>query len=304
MYIYEILKKEASWPIVSATIERNPPKKSLQRIRYLRYNSHEIYTYYDLKCAKENGLNVYLIDESPNTLIYEKNTRIRRKDMFGEWGNILYNIKKEKGTAGKVNKALLVLLWSTLSFARKRISEIVKPLKNQIKRIHINEFIIAWKVNLKTDIEISELKFEKRGIPSEEGRREGGGEDAKRAEIAEITVAKGHRCSRKRIIKGHRHHRRLGEGSTKVRESLRRKESEELKKRKIKKEIGKNKIVKITEIAEIMVTKDYRYHKRLGEESKEVKGSVKREEYNRREESEELKERKIEKEVGKKKKEL
>ncbi|CAG8553562.1 5120_t:CDS:2 [Ambispora leptoticha] len=42
---------EASWPIASATIEGNPSKK---------------------KCAKENGLNVYLKEEYPNALIYEK----------------------------------------------------------------------------------------------------------------------------------------------------------------------------------------------------------------------------------------
>ncbi|RHZ75035.1 hypothetical protein Glove_218g53 [Diversispora epigaea] len=114
MYIYEMLKKEASWPIAPATIEGNPPKKSFQCTRYLRYNLYGIYTHYDLKYAKENGLNVYLIDESLNALIYEKNTRINGKDMFGKWGNILYNIKKEGGTVGKVGKALLVSLWGTL----------------------------------------------------------------------------------------------------------------------------------------------------------------------------------------------
>ncbi|RHZ89406.1 hypothetical protein Glove_14g2 [Diversispora epigaea] len=182
MYIYEMLKKEASWPIApgkfhtidvslvekwrkfpygiyKATIEGNPPKK-------------------------RNGLNVYLIDESPNALIYEKNTRINGKDMFGKWGNILYNIKKEGGTAGKVSKALLVSLWSALceqrngqnygvhprikpfllASARKRISEIVKPLRNQVKRIHTDGFIVAGQVNLKTGIEMGELKFEKRGV--------------------------------------------------------------------------------------------------------------------------------------------
>ncbi|CAG8648173.1 5219_t:CDS:2, partial [Ambispora leptoticha] len=48
-----------------------------------------------------------------------------------KWGNILYNIKKEGGTAGKITSA------------RKTISEIVKPLGDQVKRIHIDGFIVA-----------------------------------------------------------------------------------------------------------------------------------------------------------------
>ncbi|RIB00139.1 hypothetical protein C2G38_2309202 [Gigaspora rosea] len=207
MYIYEMLKKEASWPIATgkfhtidvslvekwnkfpygifkATIEGNPPKKSLQCTRYLRYNPHRIYTHFDLECAKRNGLKVYLLDESPNELIYEKNTCISGSDMFGKWGNILYNIKKEGGTAGKVSKALLVSLWGVLceqrngqnygihprikpfllASARKRISEIVKPLGDQVKRIHTDGFIVAGKVELKTGIEIGEIKFEKKGV--------------------------------------------------------------------------------------------------------------------------------------------
>ncbi|CAJ0831787.1 5653_t:CDS:2, partial [Entrophospora sp. SA101] len=197
MYVYEMLKKEASWPfaqgkfhtinstfaekwgkfpygIYKATIEGNPPKKSLQCTRYLRYNPYGIYTHYDLECAKKNGLKVYLMNESPNALIYEKNTRISGRDMFGKWGNILYNIKKEGGIAGKVSKALLVSLWGVLceqrngqnygthprikpfllASARKRISEIVKPLGDQVKRIHTDGFIVAGKVELKTGIEM------------------------------------------------------------------------------------------------------------------------------------------------------
>ncbi|CAG8636289.1 10854_t:CDS:2, partial [Diversispora eburnea] len=207
MYIYEMLKKEASWPVASgkfhtidvslvekwtkfpygiykATIDRNSPKKSLQCTRYLRYNPHGIYTHYDLESAKRNGLKVYLINESPNALIYERNVRITGKDMFGEWGNILYNIKKEGGTAGKVSKALLVSLWGALceqrngqnygthprikpfllASTRKTISEIVKPLGDQVKRIHTDGFIVVGRVNLKTGKEIGELKLEKRGI--------------------------------------------------------------------------------------------------------------------------------------------
>ncbi|CAG8617802.1 7990_t:CDS:2, partial [Diversispora eburnea] len=109
-----------------------------------------IYMHYDLECAKENRLKVYLMNKSSNVFIYKKNTHITGSDMFEKWDNILYNIKKEGGTAGKVT--------------RKRISEIVRPLGDQVKRIHANGFIVAGQVNLKTDIEMCELKLEKRGV--------------------------------------------------------------------------------------------------------------------------------------------
>ncbi|CAG8825881.1 22437_t:CDS:2, partial [Cetraspora pellucida] len=99
MYIFEIIKKNALWPIASATIEGNSPKKSLQLI---------------------------LMNISPNALIYERNVYITGKDMFGEWGNILYKIKKESVIEGKL--------------------------------------YYSWKVELKTEIEIGELKFEKNGV--------------------------------------------------------------------------------------------------------------------------------------------
>ncbi|CAG8607063.1 10304_t:CDS:2, partial [Scutellospora calospora] len=114
MYIFEMIKKDASWPIALATIERNLPKKSLQCTRYLCYNLHRIYTYYDLEYAQKNGLK----------------------------SNILYKIKKEGGIEGKVTSA------------QKRISEIVKPLEDQVKHIHTDSFIIARKIEFKTGIEI------------------------------------------------------------------------------------------------------------------------------------------------------
>ncbi|CAG8523450.1 2373_t:CDS:2 [Diversispora eburnea] len=93
-----------------------------------------------------------------------------RKEMFGEWGDILYNIKKEDGIAGGTSKTLLVSLWGALCEQRngststnktfllaslcKIISEIVKPLKDQV----------TGQLNLKTGIEMEELKLEKRGI--------------------------------------------------------------------------------------------------------------------------------------------
>ncbi|CAG8434433.1 1377_t:CDS:2, partial [Diversispora eburnea] len=92
-------------------------------------------------------------------------------DMFRKWDNILYNIKKKGGIVEKVSKALLVSLWGALceqrngqnyrthsriklfllASVRKRISEIMRPL-------------VAGQVNLKTDIEMGELKLEKREV--------------------------------------------------------------------------------------------------------------------------------------------
>ncbi|CAG8669248.1 2262_t:CDS:2 [Dentiscutata heterogama] len=74
--INEQEKKWSKFPyrIYKATIKGNPPKKSLQCTRYLRYNPHGIYTHYDLECAQKNRLK----------------------------GNILYKIKKEGGIEEKV----------------------------------------------------------------------------------------------------------------------------------------------------------------------------------------------------------
>ncbi|CAG8681269.1 2991_t:CDS:2, partial [Scutellospora calospora] len=84
MYIFEMIKKDASWPIVPTTIEGNSSKKSLQYTRYLRYNPHRIYIHYNLKYAQKNRLKVTLINISPNTLIYERNIHITGKEMFSE----------------------------------------------------------------------------------------------------------------------------------------------------------------------------------------------------------------------------
>jgi len=46
-----------------------------------------------LKCA----LKAILMNVSPNSLIYEPSKRISGREMFGEWGNMLYKIKKEGG---------------------------------------------------------------------------------------------------------------------------------------------------------------------------------------------------------------
>ncbi|RIB03540.1 hypothetical protein C2G38_2224776 [Gigaspora rosea] len=145
--------------IFKATIEGNPLKKSLQCTRYLRYNLYGIYIHFDLESAKRNSLKVYLLDESPNALIYEKNTCVSGSDMFSKWGNILYNIKKEGRTTRKISKALLVSLWGVLCEQRNG-----QNYGDQVKRIYTDSFIVAGKVELKTGIEMGELKFEKKGV--------------------------------------------------------------------------------------------------------------------------------------------
>ncbi|CAG8851026.1 7586_t:CDS:2, partial [Racocetra persica] len=90
-----------------------------------------------------------LMNISPNALIYERNVHITEKDMFGEWGNILYKIKKEDGIEGKVSKALLVSLWGALCEQKNG-----QNYEDQVKRVHTDGFIIAGKVELKTGIEM------------------------------------------------------------------------------------------------------------------------------------------------------
>ncbi|RHZ74322.1 hypothetical protein Glove_226g2 [Diversispora epigaea] len=196
---------------------------------------------------------------------------------------------------------------------RAKITEIAEITVAEIER----SAILKQYIKILISISSGQYKRAKKGgeESGEECGREGeekGAGRAKITEIAEITVAEGHgrpregskrrrgsirreeNYRRDEIAKGHGHHRRLREGSTEIRESLRREESEELEERKIEKEVGKNKIVKITEITEIMLTKSNRRHRRLGEGNKGVKGSVKREEYNRREEKEDEEENKEE----------
>ncbi|CAG8686129.1 14118_t:CDS:2, partial [Racocetra fulgida] len=91
MYTYEMLKKEASWPIAPGKF-------------------HTINSSFTEKWSKfPYGIYKATIEGNPS-----KNIRITGKDMFGKWGIILYNIKKEGGIAGKVSKALLVSLWGVL----------------------------------------------------------------------------------------------------------------------------------------------------------------------------------------------
>ncbi|CAG8843765.1 10167_t:CDS:2, partial [Racocetra persica] len=112
-------------------------------------------------CAKKNGLKVYLMNESPNPLIYKKNTRISGRDMFVSLWSVLCEQKNRQnyGTYPQIKPFLL-------ASARKRISEIVKPLRDQVKHIHTDGFIVVGKVELKTGIEMGKLKLEKREKPS------------------------------------------------------------------------------------------------------------------------------------------
>ncbi|CAG8622252.1 15974_t:CDS:2, partial [Cetraspora pellucida] len=107
MYIFEMIKKDASWPIAPATIEGNPPKKSLQCTRYLCYNPHGIYTHYDLECGIEEKVSKALLVSLWGALYEQKNGQ-------------------NYGLHPRIKPFLL-------ASARKRISEIVKPLGDQVK---------------------------------------------------------------------------------------------------------------------------------------------------------------------------
>jgi hypothetical protein len=56
-----------------------------------RYNKHNKYTHIDLSRAKALGLQISLIqDKTPNTLIYEKETRVPGNIIFGEYVDFLF----------------------------------------------------------------------------------------------------------------------------------------------------------------------------------------------------------------------
>src|SRR5437868_12135004 len=67
-----------------------------------RYNKHNRYTHIDLTHAKALGLQVSLIqDDTPNALIYEKETRIPGNVIFGEYVNFLFKLKNMGGTISR-----------------------------------------------------------------------------------------------------------------------------------------------------------------------------------------------------------
>ncbi|RGB21304.1 hypothetical protein C1646_778418 [Rhizophagus diaphanus] len=96
------------------------------------------------------------------------------EDLFGKWYDMLINIKREGGHAGKAAKELLVSLWGVLceqrnnrfydphpriksfllSLVRKTISETVEKFGDKAKRIHTDGFVISEQDN----IELNYLK--------------------------------------------------------------------------------------------------------------------------------------------------
>lgn len=79
-----------------------------------RYNKHNKYTHIDLSRARELGLKVELIQNSPNALIYEKETRIPGEVIFGEYVHFLFKLKNLGGIIGRVAKKILNTLWGAL----------------------------------------------------------------------------------------------------------------------------------------------------------------------------------------------
>jgi hypothetical protein len=63
-------------------------------------------------------------DDSPNTLVYDRSTRIPGTVIFGEYVHFLFKVKNEGGIAGRVAKRILNTLWGTLC-QRKRSYKIL-----------------------------------------------------------------------------------------------------------------------------------------------------------------------------------
>ena len=99
-----------------------------------RYNKCNIYTHTDLSYARTLGLQVKLIqDNSPNSLVYEKETRIPGKIIFGEYVNFLFKLKNKGGIIGKVSKRVLNTLWGALCQRNKFYYDISEGMKELFK---------------------------------------------------------------------------------------------------------------------------------------------------------------------------
>ena len=90
-----------------------------------RYNKHNRYTHIDLARARELDLQVTLIqDNSPNALVYEKETRIPGEVIFGEYVNFLFKLKNLGGVASRVSKRILNTLWGALCQRNKSYHDV------------------------------------------------------------------------------------------------------------------------------------------------------------------------------------
>jgi len=100
----------AMYGIFRAEVEYKDDMKPL-----FRHNKNKKYTHIDLSYARELGLQVTLIqDNTPNALIYEKETRIPGKVLFGEYVNFLFKLKNTGRIVGKIAKRILNTLWGAL----------------------------------------------------------------------------------------------------------------------------------------------------------------------------------------------
>ena len=89
-----------------------------------RYNKHNKYTHIDLSRAKALGLQISLIQDGPNALIYEKETRIPGNVIFGEYINFLFQLKTTGGIIGRVAKRILNTLWGALCQRNKSYHDV------------------------------------------------------------------------------------------------------------------------------------------------------------------------------------
>ena len=80
--------------------------------RCFRFNPKQYYTQIDLRLAKQLKLEIEIIeDESPNFLHYSREKLVSGKDLFGEYINYFYELKKRNILGAKL---LLNCLWGAL----------------------------------------------------------------------------------------------------------------------------------------------------------------------------------------------
>ena len=95
--------------IFRAEVEYREDMKSL-----FRYSYHKKYTHIDLSRARELDLQVTLLPDGPNALVYDMETRIPGKVIFGEYVHFLFKLKNLGETVGRVAKKILNTLWGAL----------------------------------------------------------------------------------------------------------------------------------------------------------------------------------------------
>lgn len=93
--------------IYRAEIEYNKEKEEM-----FRYNKLNYYTHFDIRFAQSIGLEATLIqDGTPNALIYSRDKCINSNQVFGEYVDFLFKLKKE---GMKSAKPILNIIWGAL----------------------------------------------------------------------------------------------------------------------------------------------------------------------------------------------